>query len=70
MKRSRSVSQVFFVLLIFIIKSLEGLTTIKCVFVVMAKVFEDNSMCLDYKSFKFNLETKVYLEKKTLLRFL
>ena len=30
---------------------------------VMGKEFKDNSMCLDYK-FKFNLETKVSLEKK------
>lgn len=69
MKRSRSVSQVFFVVLIFTVKRLEGLTAIKCDFVVMGKVFQDNSMCLDY-TFKFNLETKVSLEKKTLLRFL
>ena len=47
MKRSRSVSQVFFVVLIFTVKRLEGLTAIKCDFVVMGKVFQDNSMCLD-----------------------
>ena len=45
MKWSRSVSEVFFVVLIFTIKRLEGLTAIKCNFVVMGKVYFKTIQC-------------------------